>query len=60
MKILPMVLPFLEPYNKANIFLRLIEYELNNLLGVLRLVNYVSVHIRFIIERYLQIVSSRC
>ena len=37
------------PYNKANIFLGLIEYELNSLQGA----NYISVHIRFNLERYL-------
>ena len=40
-------------YNKANIFLGLIEYELNNLLGVSHLVGYISVHIRFDLERCL-------
>ena len=39
--------------NKANIFLGLIEYELNSLLGVSHLVDYISVHIRFDLERYL-------
>ena len=32
-------------YNKANIFLGLIEYELNSLLGALHLADYVSVHV---------------
>ena len=41
------------PYNKANIFLGLIEYELNSLLGALHLVDYISIHIRFDLERYL-------
>ena len=41
--------------NKANIFLSLIEYELNSLLGALHLVDYISVHIRFNLERYLLI-----
>ena len=36
-------------YNKANIFLGLIEYELNTSY----LVDYISVHIRFDLERYL-------
>ena len=35
------------PLNKANIFLGLIEYELNSLLGASHLVDYISVHIRF-------------
>ena len=41
------------PSNKVNIFLGLIEYELNSLLGASHLVDYRSVHIRFDIERYL-------
>ena len=45
------------PSNKANIFLGLIEYELNSLLGASHLVDYVSVHIRFGLERYLLIIS---
>ena len=44
------------PCNKANIFLRLIEYELNSLLSASHLVDYISVHIRFDLERYLLIV----
>ena len=41
-------------YNKANIFLSLMEYELNSLLGgASHLVDYISVHIRFDLERYL-------
>ena len=40
-------------YNKANIFLGLIDYELNSLLGASHLVDYISVHIRFDLERYL-------
>ena len=43
------------PYGKANIFLGLIEYELNSLLGPSHLVDYISVHIRFDLERYLLI-----
>ena len=43
-------------YNKANIFLGFIEYELNSLLGASHLVDYVSVHIRFDLERYLLII----
>ena len=43
------------PFNKANIFLGLIEYELNGLLGASHLVDYISVHIRFDLERYLLI-----
>ena len=46
-------------YNEANIFLGLIEYELNSLLGASHLVDYVSVHIRFDLERYLLIFTSR-
>ena len=41
------------PSNKAIIFLGLIEYELNSLLGAPHLVDYISVHIRFDLERYL-------
>ena len=41
------------PSNKANIFLGLIEYELNSLLGASHLVDYISIHIRFDLERYL-------
>ena len=37
----------------ANIFLGLIEYEMNSLLGALHLIDYISVHIRFGLERYL-------
>ena len=40
------------PFNKANIFLGLIEYDLNSLLGASHLVDYISVHIRFDLERY--------
>ena len=45
-------------YKKANIFLGLIEYELNSLLGASHLVDYISVHIRFDLERYLLNISS--
>ena len=45
------------PSNKANIFLGLIEYELNSLLGASHLVDYISVHIRFDLERYLLIIQ---
>ena len=45
--------------NKANIFLGLIEYELNSLLGASHLVDYISVHIRFDLERYLLIRFSK-
>ena len=45
-------------YNKANIFLGLIEYELNSLLGASHLVDYLSVHIRFDLERYLLIMTA--
>ena len=41
------------PSNEANVFLGLIEYELNNLLGASHLVDYISVHILFDLERYL-------
>ena len=41
------------PCNKANIFLGLSEYELNSLLGASHLVDYISVHIRFDLEKYL-------
>ena len=44
------------PYNKANIFLGLIEYELNSLLGASHLVDYIAVHILFDLERYLSII----
>ena len=47
------MLSLVESHNKANIFLGLIEYELNSLLGVSHLVNYILVHIRFDLERYL-------
>ena len=40
-------------HNKANIFLGFIEYELNSLLGASHLLDYISVHIRFDLERYL-------
>ena len=45
------------PFNQANIFLDLIEYELKSLLGASHLVDYISVHIRFHLERYLLIIS---
>ena len=44
-------------YNKANIYLGVIEYEMNSLLGASHLVDYISVHIRFDLERYLLNVS---
>ena len=47
------MLSLVESYNKANIFLGLIEYELNSLLGASHVVDYISVHIRFDLERYL-------
>ena len=50
-------LSLVESYNKANIFLGLIEYELNSLLGASHLVDYISVHIRFDLERYLLNIS---
>ena len=51
------MLSLVESYNKANIFLGLTEYELNNPLGALHLIDYISVHIRFDLERYLLIPS---
>ena len=39
--------------NNANVFLGLIEYELNSLLSASHLADYISVHIRFDLERYL-------
>ena len=50
---MPMNVSSSEAYNEANIFLRLIEYELNSLLGASHLVDYIPVHIRFDLERYL-------
>ena len=47
------MLSLAESYNKANIFFSFIEYELNSLLGASHLVGYISVHIRFDLERYL-------
>ena len=44
-----------ESYNKANIILGLIEYDLNSLLSASHLVDYTSVHIQFDLERYLLI-----
>ena len=55
---MPMDLFSSRPSNKANIFLGLIEYELNSLLGASHLVDYISVHIRFDLERYLLIIGS--
>ena len=52
-------LSLVESYNKANIFLGLIEYELNSLLGASHLVDYISVHIRFDLERYLLIITTK-
>ena len=40
---------FSGPCNKANMFLGLIEYELNSLRGA----KYISVHILFNLERHL-------
>ena len=48
---MPMNVSSSGPYNKANVFL--IEYELNSLLGASHLVGYISVRIRFDLERYL-------
>ena len=50
-------LSLVESINKANIFLGLIDYELNSLLGASHLVDYISVHIRFDLERYLLNIS---
>ena len=47
------MLSLVESYNKANIFLGLIEYELNSILSASHLVDYISLHIRFDLERYL-------
>ena len=47
------------PYSKANIFHGLIEYELNSLLGSSHLVDYISVYIRFDLERYLLIITTK-
>ena len=48
--VLPMNVSSPGLYNKTNIFLGLIEYELNSLLGALHLVDYMSVHIQFDLE----------
>ena len=40
------------PSNKANIFLGLIDYELNSLLGASHLIDCISVHIQFHLDRY--------
>ena len=55
---MPMDVSSSRPSNKANIFLGLIEYELNSLLGASHLVDYISVHIRFDLERYLLIICN--
>ena len=47
------MLSFVESCNETNIFLGLIEYKLNSLLGASHLIDYISVHIRFDLERYL-------
>ena len=39
--------------HKENICHGLIDYELNSLLNTLHLIDYISVHIRFDLERYL-------
>ena len=46
-------------YNKTSIFLGLIEYKLNSLLGASHLVEYISVHIQFDLERYVLIIYSQ-
>ena len=54
-----MIVSFSGPLNKANIFLSLIEHELHSLLGALHLVDYISIHIRFDLERYLLIIHQQ-
>ena len=49
------MLSLVESFNKASIFIGLIEYELNSLLGASHLVDYISAHVRFDLERYLLI-----
>ena len=49
------MLSLAESFNKANIFLGLIEHELNSLLSASHLVDYIPVHIRFDPKRYLLI-----
>ena len=39
------MLSFVESCNKTNIFLGLIEYDMNSLLGASHLIDYTSVHI---------------
>ena len=46
---------FSEPYVKANVFLGLIYYELNSLLVASHILDYIAVHVRFGLERYLLI-----
>ena len=53
---MPMTVSSSGAYNKANIFLGLIEYELNSLFGASHLVDCISVHIRLNLERYLLII----
>ena len=50
---------FFRTINKANIFHGLIEYELNSLLVASHLVDHISVHIRFDLERYLLIITTK-
>ena len=50
---MPMNVSSSKPSDKANIFRGLIECELNSLLSASHLVDYISVHIRFDLERYL-------
>ena len=50
---MPMKLSLVEPYNKANIFRGIIQFELNSLLDASYLVGYISVYIRFHLEIYL-------
>ena len=54
---MPMNVSSSGPFNKARIFLGLIEYEPNSLLGASHLVDYISDHIRFDLKRYLLIIT---
>ena len=46
---MPMKLSLVDSYNKGNIFIGIIEYDVNSLLGASHLV-YHTVHIRFDLE----------
>ena len=50
---MPMKLYLVEPSDKANIFLGLIECELNSPLAASHLQDEISVHIRFDLKRHL-------